>query len=272
MRRLFTVFSRKATFVAILAAAVVAVIAEIARNIIAGTAALSSSFINIFMLIALLLVFAQLGAMRTSVEQLSRKARFAIVYYPASNKQEVSALHLAAKQVIERAPRNAEIYAVNSYIEVFRESNDPAAEESQRDYLLAYERRFDNLAKYHRLIQLKNGQHGSDRTKLGDRLAPAYLAHYRAMADHAKRNRPIKLERVEARLPTSFVVVKNGGGGEIIWQMNHRDPGSEDNDVERMEGVFIVNDPDGLLVHRFIDWFNALDTGWRSPVPMENLT
>jgi hypothetical protein len=36
-----------------------------------------------------------------------------------------------------------------------------------------------------------------------------------------------------------------------------------------MEGVFIVNDPDGLLVHRFIDWFNALDTGWRSPVPME---
>jgi hypothetical protein len=225
VRRLLTLVSRKATFVAILAAAVVAVIAEIVRNIIAGTAALSPSIINIFMLVALLVVFAQLDGVRSSLEKLSRKAAFSIDYYPASNKQEVSALHLAAKRVIERAPRNAEIYAVNSYIEVFQESNDPEAEESQRDYLLAYERRFDSLAKYHRLIQLKNGQAGGDKTKLGDRLAPAYLAHYRAMADHARR-RPIKLERVEARLPTSFVVVKNGGGGEIIWQMNHRVPAS----------------------------------------------
>lgn len=271
MRRLYSLISRRATIVAI-AAAIVAVIAEIVRNTVAGAAAVSSSIIIALMLLGLMLVLGQLEALRSSVDQLTRKAGFSIVYYPASNKQEVGDLHRAAKRVIERAPPNAEIYAVNSYVEVFRESNDPEAEESQRDYLKAYEDRFDNLAKYHRLIQVKNGRDGKARTNLGDRVAPAYLAHYLAMAGHAERTRrnAIKLEQVAARLPTSFVVVKNGGGGEIIWQMNHHDPDLGD-EAERMEGVFIVNDPDGLLVHNFIDWFNALDTGQRDAVTKEYL-
>jgi len=92
------------------------------------------------------------------------------------------------------------------------------------------------------------------------------------MADHAghTRRNAIKLEQVAARLPTSFVVVRNGKGGEIIWQMNHHDPAIGD-DAERMAGIFIVNDPEGLLVHNFIDWFNALDTGRRDAVTMEFL-
>lgn len=273
MRRLFTLISRRATVVAIVAAAIVAVIAEIVRNTLAGAAAISSSVISILMLLALLLVFAQLEALRTSVDQLSRKAGFSINYYPARNKQEAGELHLAARRVIERAPSNAEIFAVNSYVEVFRESNDPAVADSQRDYLRSYKRQFHELAMYHRLIQVKNGQGGTDETNLGDRLAPAYLEHYRDMAEHAERNRDgkIKLERVAARLPTSFVVVRSGTGGEIIWQINHHDPGLGVPDAERMQGIFIVSDPDGLLVPNFVDWFMALDTEESRPVKTAHL-
>lgn len=267
MRRLSSLVSPGKATVAIFAAAVVAVIAEIVRNIIAGAAAISTSIVSILMLLALLLVFAQLDSLRTSVDQLSRKAGFSITYYPAGDQQKVSELHQAAKRVIERAPDNAEIFAVNSYVEVFRESNDPTAEKIQRDYLRSYEARFKKLAKYHRLIQVKNGHSGEDQPNLGDRLAPAYLAHYRAMAEYDEHHRSpkIKLWRVAARLPTSFVVVKNGNGGEIIWQMNHRDPALGE-DAERIEGVFIVSDPDGLLVDNFIHWFLTLDAGERSPV------
>lgn len=275
MRRLLTIVSRKATVVTILAAAIVAVIAEIVRNTLAGAAAISSSIISILLLLGFLLVLAQLDALRSSVDQLSRKAGLSIIYYPASKEEdeESRVLHLAAKGVIERAQTGAEIFAVNSYVEVFRESNDPAMADSQRDYLRTYKRRFHQLNTYHRLIQVKNGQGGKHETNLGDRLAPAYLEHYRDMAEHAERSRDgkIKLERVSARLPTSFVVVRNGTGGEIIWQINHHDPGLGVPDAERMQGVFIVSDPDGLLVPNFIDWFKALDTEESSPVKLAHL-
>lgn len=273
MRRLLSFISGRVAIFTVLGAVVVAVIAEIVQNSLAGAAAISSSLINVLMLLALLLVLAQLVALRSSVDQLSRKARFSMNYYPAGDRQQIGELHLQAKRVIQRASANAEVYAVNSYVEVFKESNDPASADSQRDYLKAYENKFDKLAKYHRLIQVKNGQDGHDETNLGDLLAPAYLAHYQAMADYAERNprRAIKLERVSARLPTSFVVVKNGHGGEIIWQINHQVPGRGDPDTERMEGVFIVSDPDGLLVHNFVDWFNALDSGRPSPVEKSHL-
>jgi hypothetical protein len=270
VRRLSSLLSPKAT-VAVFAAAVVAVIAEIVRNAIAGAAAISTSIVSILMLLALLLVFAQLDALRKSVDQLSRKAGFSITYYPAGDEQKVNALHLAAKQVIERAPDNAEIYAVNSYVEVFRESNDPSAEQSQRDYLRSYETRFGKLSKYHRMIQVKDGRSGEHEPNLGDRLAPAYLAHYRAMAEYAEHHRSpkIRLWRVPAVLPTSFVVVKNGKGGEIIWQMNHQQPSNSDS--ERMEGIFIVSDPDGLLVDNFIHWSETLEAGERNPVETTHL-
>lgn len=262
--------------VAILAAAIVAVIAEIVRNTLAGAAAISSSIISILLLLGFLLVLAQLDAVRSSVDQLSSKAGLSIVYYPASKKEleKNRVLHLAAKGVIERAPDGAEIFAVNSYVEVFRESNDPKMADSQRDYLRTYKRRFHKLSGYHRLIQVRKGQDSEDDTSLGDRLAPAYLEHYRDMAGHAERNRDgkVQLERVAARIPTSFVVVKvkNGNGGEIIWQINHHDP-SLGPVAERMQGIFIVSDPDGLLVPNFIDWFRALDTEESSPVKTAHL-
>jgi hypothetical protein len=247
--------------VAILAAAVVAVTAEIVRNVIAGAAAISSSIIGILLLLGLLLVLAQLNAVRSSVDQLSRKAAFSIDYYKARNAREIRELHQAARRVIERAPPDAEIFAVNSYVEVFRESNDPAFADSQRDYLRSYEKRFDAFKRYHRLIQVNNGRTDDSKTSLGDRLAPAYLEHYRAMAGHAESNleQKIKLWRAAALLPTSFVVVKNGNGGDIIWQMNHQDSRLGVPEAERMEGVFIVTDPDGLLVQNFIDWYIMLD-------------
>jgi hypothetical protein len=161
---------------------------------------------------------------------------------------------------------------VNSYVEVFKESNDPEIEDSQRAYLNAY-KPFDHVAKYRRLIQVKNGQGEADGASLRDRLAPAYLEHCLDMAEYGEGHgrRHIKLERVAARLPTSFVAVKYDGGGDIIWQMNHHSPRLDAPDAERMESVFIVSDPDGVLVHYFIDWFNELDTGWRSPVDSSQL-
>ncbi|MGH3879383.1 MAG: hypothetical protein ACRDSK_20335 [Actinophytocola sp.] len=67
--------SRKATFVAI-GAALIAVLAEVVRNTVAGAAAVSSSIVIILVLLALLLVLTQLEALRASVDRLSQKAGF----------------------------------------------------------------------------------------------------------------------------------------------------------------------------------------------------
>lgn len=74
--------------------------------------------------------------------------------------------------MIQRAPNGSHIYAVNSYLEVFAESND---DEPQRDYLREFERRFCELS-YHRLIQLQSG----DRLKNGGRKSVGHrpLAKY----------------------------------------------------------------------------------------------
>jgi hypothetical protein len=92
----------------------------------------------------------------------------------------------------------------------------------------------------------------------------AYYAHYRAIAEYSARHqgRLVKIEEVRPAVPISFVVVANGGGGQILWQIHrHADPADNSDDALRMLGILIVNDPDGLLVPTFMKWFNLIDRG-----------
>ncbi|HEU5471653.1 MAG TPA: hypothetical protein VFV67_13445 [Actinophytocola sp.] len=219
----------------------------------------------VLVLLTLAVVVLTIVVVSTSgkVDHLIEKANFSVKYYPA---EEADELYRRSRDVISRSEPDVEIYAVNSYVEVFKESNSESDADSQRRYLAEFEKKFKTV-KYHRLIQVKNGQRADDGTALADLLAPAYLEHYRKMAQFASKNpgKRIKLEEVPAKLPTSFVVVKdkNASGGKIIWQVNKHDPSADSPDIERIMGVLLITDPDDLLVTRFLQWFDELDRNSR---------
>jgi hypothetical protein len=223
----------------------------------------SSILVSLLLIIAVIAMTVVVLNASGKVDRLIERASFSIDYYPADDADE---LYRRSREVIARSDSDVDIYAVNSYIEVFKESNTGSDERQQRNYLESFERRFDSVG-YHRLIQVKNGQLKGDGPALADLLAPAYRDHYLAMARFAKANpeKGVKIEEVPAKLPTSFVVVKNrhGSGGQIIWQMNKHDPNAKAADVEQIMGVFIITDPDALLVPRFMQWFSELDRNSR---------
>jgi hypothetical protein len=236
----------------------VGIAAKLAWDGLVDKVAGSDVLVTVALIVAVVVLISMTTATTRKVDQLVEKASFSITYCSAENP---AALYQLSRDVINRSDPNSEIFAVNSYVEVFKDSNDPADETWQRNYLAAFEKRFETI-KYHRLIQVKNGQLKSG---LADQLAPAYRDHYKKMATFARENpgSQIKIEEAAAKLPTSFVVVKNknNNGGRIIWQMNRHDPTADSPDVEPIMGVFLITDPDALLVPRFLQWFYELDRG-----------
>jgi hypothetical protein len=173
MRRLSDLARRRkgvAALYAVFTAVLIAIAAELLRSWLGDASASSSSVIGMFTLVGLALVLTQLVVLQVSVENLTGKSGLSIKYYGAGNAQEKEELHRQARKVIRRAPSGSHIYAVNSYLEVFVESNEPYDDEPQRDYLGEFERRFDEIS-YHRLIQLQNGdrliQQNGDRKSAG---------------------------------------------------------------------------------------------------------
>lgn len=234
----------------------IGVAAKLAWDGLVDRVAGSDVLVLVALIIAVIVLISMTMATSRKVDQLVEKASFSITYCSA---EDPAALYQQSRDVVIRSDPSSEIFAVNSYVEVFKDSNDGTDDPWQRSYLAAFEKRFETI-KYHRLIQVKNGQLKSG---LADLLAPAYRDHYVNMAKFAKENpgSQIKIEEAPAKLPTSFVVVKdkNGKGGSIIWQMNRHDPSADSPDVEPIMGVFLITDPDGLLVPRFLTWFRELD-------------
>lgn len=254
----------KANFVAGgIVGTLVGVAAKLAWDGIVDRIAGSDVIVMVLLIIAMIMVITVVTRMSRKVDHLAEKASFRIEYYSADDPER---LYGFSREVVGRSDADVEIYAVNSYIEAFKESNSQDDEKLQRRYLTEFENRFDTI-KYHRLIQVKNGRRDATTTDLGDLLSPAYRDHYRRMASYAKEHpgSRIKIEEVPARLPTSFVVVKdkNSNGGQIIWQMNKHAPEANEPDVERIVGVFLIRDPDALLVPHFLKWFEEIDRGAR---------
>jgi hypothetical protein len=221
----------------------------------------SDVVISVLLILAVVTLISMTTLMSRKVDHLVEKASFSIKYHSAD---EASRLYEFCREMISKSDPDVEIYAVNSYVEAFKDSNSPEDEDMQRRYLGAFEHRFATM-KYHRLIQVRNGDNEARAVKLGDLLAPAYRDHYRKMATFAKvaPGSRVKIEEVPATLPTSFVILKdrNSNGGRIIWQMNKHNQEAEE--VERIMGVFLITDPDGLLVPCFLQWFEEIDRGAR---------
>ena len=223
----------------------------------------SAVWVSVVLIVAVVVLIAMVTLTTRKVDQLIEKASFSINYYPADDPDE---LYARSREVIKHSDADVEIYAVNSYVEVFRKStvDSPvdAGEKAQRGYLKQFEKKFGTV-KYHRLIQVRRDQLDDGGAELTTLLTPAYRDHYRSMATLADEhpNKRVTIEKVPAKLPTSFVVVKDkhGDGGRIIWQMNMHDPDSDSPEFERIMGVFIITDPDALLVPRFMQWFEELD-------------
>lgn len=225
-------------------------------------------WVIVALIVAVILLIAVVTRTSTKVDHLIEKAAFSIRYYPADAPDT---LYQRSREVISQAGSQAQIYAVNSYVEVFRKTAGSLESEKdlreQRDYLKQFERKFETVL-YHRLIQVQNGHlkdKKDEKYDLAKSLAPAYLDHYRAMAEFAENNpsKDVKIVKVPAKLPASFVVVKdrNSSGGRIIWQVNMHDPNAPSTEFERIMGVFIITDPDALLVPRFMQWFTELNRG-----------
>jgi hypothetical protein len=220
----------------------------------------SDVVISVLLILAVVTLISMTTLMSRKVDHLVEKASFSIKYHSAD---EASRLYEFSREMISKSDLDVEIYAVNSYVEAFKDSNSPEDEDMQRRYLGAFEQRFATM-KYHRLIQVRNGGRSA---KLGDLLAPAYRDHYRKMATFAKAQpgSRVKIEEVPATLPTSFVILKdrNSNGGRIIWQMNKHNQEVDSAEIERIMGVFLITDPDGLLVPCFLQWFEEIDRGAR---------
>ncbi|MCE7004192.1 hypothetical protein LWC34_15305 [Kibdelosporangium philippinense] len=228
-------------------------------------------WVIVALIVAVCVLIGVVTRTSTKVDHLIEKAAFSIRYYPADAPDT---LYQRSREVISQAGSEAQIYAVNSYVEVFRKAAGAGSVESekdvreQRDYLKQFERKFESVL-YHRLIQVETGHFKDNKDNgkydLATSLAPAYLEHYLEMATFAERNpsKDVKIVKVPAKLPASFVVVKdrNSSGGRIIWQVNMHDPSAPAKEFERIMGVFIITDPDALLVPRFMQWFTELNRG-----------
>jgi len=304
MSRLKMVFNDKKTTLLATAgiSVLIAVVAELLRNIFSPVASRYISVINIVLLVvAAMILFLlldlreqvervqdrtgeiattdQVEVLRTSIERLNKHIGFAIEYYRCGGRgsdaiEKFRKLHDAAGAVIREAPDRAQIFAVNSYVEVFAESNTEEGEQIQRNYLKEFIDRTD--CRYHRLLQLKNGRSaGSRQPPLSELITPAYLDHYREMADRmvSRPHMPIMIGEVSAKLPTSFVVVKdaNSSSGKIIWQINQHATHAHDPDAEEMMGIFVITDPQGILIPRFVNWFEMLERTGKRPLQPQNL-
>jgi hypothetical protein len=263
--------------VSVLGLAVAGLLGAVLGNLLQGRAAealaADTTYLLMILLTAVIIVITMQVRVLTGVEQIRKRKVLSIDYYPGTTACELLELHRQAARVVREAPDDAEIYAVNSYVEVFAGPVAPAVQQAQRDYLREFEHKF-RTTSYHRLIQLSNNElaHGNGRP-LSHLIAPAYLEHYRKIAEYAHDHpqRPIKIEEVEARLPTSFVLIRKGNAGQIIWQMNQHAPGNGQPDALTINGVFIITDPDGAIVRSFMHWFQLLDRGHAYPLTKMDL-
>ncbi|MFC4466616.1 hypothetical protein ACFPH6_19150 [Streptomyces xiangluensis] len=192
-------------------------------------------------------------------------------YYPArhgpvqDHYTQAARLYEEAGKVIDSARDGDEIYAVNSFVEIFHQDPDPEIERLQDEYLDRIERCLDRRVKYHRLIQLENLQSlDSPSSLLSDWVEKSYLRHYRRSIERRSEaaGNIVDVDAVPAKYPISFVVLKrkavNGvTGGSIIWQINEHVQRNGQLEAAHLQltGIFIIRNPQGDLTDRLLDLF-----------------
>jgi hypothetical protein len=164
-------------------------------------------------------------------------------------------------------------------VEIGGQPGDDHVEKESRRYLATLDKKL-GLVRYHRIIQLAEQDLARlPNGSIGDLIAPNYCDHYRNIVkngDHSPGRRAAIVDAVRAKYPISFVVIQNPRdgdfGGQLIWQMNehvHGDAGHHDS--VQITGVFIVKDPEGIMLRTFVEWFEELQKASPHRLSLHNL-
>lgn len=196
------------------------------------------------------------------VDDLHKKNRISIRYYASDDPNGPERVYDESRKFIEEAKEDgtSQIIAVNSFVEIFQESDDSVAEKHRNAYFHAIENKVGKV-DYHRIIQLNLSD--PDVNQISKRIANNYKEHFATIIkkrDSNKFQRGIRLDRVNARYPITFVVIENKNDTSyLIWQINeHISLLNGVSDALRLKGVFLIVDPDQQIIKYFKSWFNQI--------------
>jgi hypothetical protein len=208
-------------------------------------------------------------------DELANRLGLSIQYYrldpgPHSPErdQQAQELYAACIRLINSVSEKpgSQILAVNSFVEIGHQAGDSHAEAASRRYLATLDSKIGRIP-YQRVVQLseENLAH-LPRGSIGDLIVSNYREHYQnivSAGENSHGQKPATVDAVRAKYPISFVVLQDAddrkSGGRLIWQMHEHIYDSEKNiGSVQLTGVFIVRDPDGIIVQTFIEWFEEL--------------
>lgn len=197
------------------------------------------------------------------VEEISKRNRLGIDYLAASSVEDQDKVFDAARRIVDKAHESPSctIYAVNSFTELFAESDSGEGLSKREEYYDAIVRKAQ-YAHYHRVVQLSHLH--EEKLQLAHRIASHYHQHFMKMIDlrdDPNPRRTTTLEIVPAIYPTSFLLIDNGPEGSyLIWQMNEHvyDDGEAAPSNVKLSGVMLITDPDRVITPFFREWFNRL--------------
>jgi hypothetical protein len=205
------------------------------------------------------------------VDDLHRKNRIRIQYYSSSDLSGADRIYHEPRKLIEQIPEDgtSKIIAVNSFVEIFQESDDPKAEEFRSTYFRAIEKKLGKV-DYHRILQLNYPIYQSTQNinqikndVFTNRIAKNYKEHFAKIIefrDSGKFQSEIRLDRVNAKYPMAFIIIENKEGTNyLLWQINeHINTSNGLSNAFKLTGVFLIEDPDQQIIRHFKAWFNQL--------------
>jgi hypothetical protein len=283
MRRRLLVFRRPDSLnvwvmgVSVLLAVLGQAIIELIVHILGGRTASSVTWLTGAVLLVLVVTVGMLNNIYSRTDELANRLGLSIEYYrldpgpthSSIRDQQAQDLYGACIRLIDSVSEGAssKIIAVNSFVEIGSQPGDKHVEEASRRYLATLDSKIGRIP-YHRVVQLSERE--SDllpNGSIGDLIAPNYCDHYQRIVSarlNSHGQQLATLEAVRAKYPISFVVLHDSTdsvyGGRLIWQMHEHvyDSGNDATFVQ-LTGVFIVRDPEGIIVKTFMEWYDELD-------------
>lgn len=281
MRRRLFVFRRPESLniwvmsVSVLLAVLGQAVIEFAVHILGGKTTSSVTWLIGAVLVVLVITVGMLSNIYNRTDDLANRLGLSIEYFrldpgphSAKRDQQAQELYAACIRLINSLSDRpgSQIIAVNSFVEIGNQPGDSHVEAASRRYLAALDSKVGRIP-YQRVVQLSDEDLARlPNGSIGDLIAANYRQHYQnivSAGDNSHGQKPATVDAVRAKYPISFVVLHDAGdnesGGRLIWQMHEHvyDSKSHDSSMQ-LTGVFIIRDPEGVIVQTFMEWFGEL--------------
>lgn len=237
---------------------------------ISSGVAKSDNWVVAFMVLCFASIVLMVRYVVYQVDDLHKKSRISIQYYSSSDSNGAERVYSESRKFIEQAAEDGtgRIIAVNSFVELFHESDDSKAEEFRLAYFKAIEKKIGKV-NYHRIMQLNYSKHFGNQNpdqssgQITKRIAKNYREHFINIVrkrDSGNSQYEIRLDSVNAKYPVAFVVIENKEDTSyLVWQINeHVSTDDGLSDAFKLTGVFLIEDPDQQIIRYFKSWFNQL--------------